>query len=250
MHAAQKSVARCGGSGECTDKKALRMSLQASPFEARPAERALRSEGEADVLTWRRLVLLIAVLGSIAGCATRTELDWHQEDEYRWAAVDPEFWGNVDFTKRASSHTSIRFENRLTEAEVNKNQHYMNGSGVAAGDVNGDGWTDLYFARLHGPNRLYENLGGFEFKDVTGSAGVARKGAYSTGTNLADIDGDEDLDLLVGSTHVDGDHSCRPVDVTPPPLPSPPLPFSPLPVCPGLQDHQRYFRPGPDLTHE
>ncbi|MFB6287021.1 MAG: FG-GAP-like repeat-containing protein [Candidatus Bipolaricaulia bacterium] len=67
------------------------------------------------------------------------------------------------------------------------------------GDVTGNGRPDLYFAQLNGPNRLYENRGGFEFRNITDSAGVAHEGYYSTSTVFADIDGDDDLDLLVGS---------------------------------------------------
>ncbi|HKK45036.1 MAG TPA: FG-GAP-like repeat-containing protein [Balneolaceae bacterium] len=81
------------------------------------------------------------------------------------------------------------------------NFYYLNGSGVAAGDVDGDGWTDLYFTQLDGPNHLYQNLGGWKFEDITKSSGVAHQGFYSTGATFADVDGDRDLDLLVSSVH-------------------------------------------------
>src|SRR5213078_3935216 len=73
------------------------------------------------------------------------------------------------------------------------------GSGVALGDVDGDGWCDIYFARLDGPNVLYRNLGNWKFEDITAAAGVGCPEQYSTGVAFADVDGDGDLDLLVNS---------------------------------------------------
>lgn len=144
-------------------------------------------------------LFVLAASAGAGGCDHPTELDWQEGEGYRWAAVDPGYWGGVGFERLQSSETGLRFENRLTEEEIEQNQHYMNGSGVAVGDVTGNGWPDLYFAQLSGPNRLYENRGGFEFRDITDSAGVAHENVYSTSAVLADIDGDGDLDLLVGS---------------------------------------------------
>ncbi len=78
--------------------------------------------------------------------------------------------------------------------------------GVAAFDYDGDGLTDIYFANgaslpsleKTSPrywNRLYRNLGGFHFQDVTESAGVAGAG-YSMGAAAADYDNDGLLDLF------------------------------------------------------
>ena len=75
----------------------------------------------------------------------------------------------------------------------------MNGSGVAAGDIDGDGRCDLYFCGLEQGNRLYRNLGEWRFEDITDEAGVRCAGQYSTGAVLADVDGDGALDLLVNS---------------------------------------------------
>jgi len=53
-----------------------------------------------------------------------------------------------------------------------KNHVLLNGSGVAAGDVDGDGWCDLYFLRVWtGPNVLYRNLGNGRFSRYHGRSG-------------------------------------------------------------------------------
>lgn len=75
----------------------------------------------------------------------------------------------------------------------------MNGSGVAAGDIDGDGRSDLYFCAIEGTNRLYRNLGGWRFEDITDTAGVGCPQWHSTGAILADWDGDGALDLLVST---------------------------------------------------
>lgn len=89
--------------------------------------------------------------------------------------------------------------NNLTEQQIIENQNLLNGSGVAAGDVDGDGLVDLYFARLNGPNKLYKNMGGMQFEDITEQAGVGHAGNRSTGVVLSDLDGEGDLDLLVAA---------------------------------------------------
>lgn len=147
----------------------------------------------------RRFSIYLFTLVILGGCWGGQDVEWHDEDGYRWRSVDPGFWGEAGFSRLDSSLTGISFENRLTDEEIDENQHFMNGSGVAAGDVNGDGWTDLYFARLHGPNRLYLNTGGFAFQERTEEAGLSHDGHYSTSVVFADIDGDDDLDVLVGS---------------------------------------------------
>jgi hypothetical protein len=107
--------------------------------------------------------------------------------------------GKTGFTRLEGRLTGINFTNRLSDASAAANQIRLNGSGLAAGDVDGDGWCDLYFCGLESGNRLYRNLGGWRFEDITDQAGVGCAGQYSTGAVFADVDGDGDLDLLVTS---------------------------------------------------
>ncbi|MGH9868185.1 MAG: CRTAC1 family protein [Candidatus Polarisedimenticolia bacterium] len=76
------------------------------------------------------------------------------------------------------------------------------GSGVAVGDYDNDGLTDLYVT-AYGPNHLYRNLGGGRFQDVSGPAGVDAE-SWGASASFVDIDLDGDLDLFV-TTYVDFD---------------------------------------------
>jgi len=150
-------------------------------------------------------LFLAATLLLLGGCSNNPDLEWNTEDGYAWAEVAPGYWGELGFEKRSPSSTGISFENTLRTESILENRVLMNGSGVAAGDINADGLVDLYFARLGGPNRLYQNMGGWTFKDITSDTGAGLGGRYSTGATFADVNGDKRLDLLV-STVSDGVH--------------------------------------------
>jgi hypothetical protein len=93
----------------------------------------------------------------------------------------------------------IDFTNGLRFERLSAFQNLMNGTGVAAGDVDGDGLVDLFFAHRDGVSALYRNLGGWRFTNITQSAGVALTNLIAGGAVLADITGDGALDLMVTS---------------------------------------------------
>ncbi len=133
-------------------------------------------------------------------------LAWQQHDAYRDAALTVAGTGHTGFTLLRPEQTGVFFTNNLSYARSEANQTLMNGSGVAAGDFDGDGLCDLYFASAESGNGLFRNLGGWRFADVTRAAGVAAENQSSTGVVFADIDGDGRLDLLVNA--LGGPNAC------------------------------------------
>jgi hypothetical protein len=72
--------------------------------------------------------------------------------------------------------------------------------GVAAGDYDNDGWTDLFIANA-GTNTLYHNNGDGTFTDVTAGSGLDSKPANTLSVQAAWVDYDRDgrLDLVLSN---------------------------------------------------
>jgi len=70
------------------------------------------------------------------------------------------------------------------------------GTGVAAADVDGDGYPDLFITDAFGPSRLFMNRAGARFEDTTSRSGIRVVGNTRSAA-FADVDGDGDLDLFV-----------------------------------------------------
>lgn len=143
------------------------------------------------------LFLLSSVLSTRGATDSRI---WEDSTGSRSSSLAVPSNGHPGFSAMPAATTGILFTNTLSENRSLTNQIYLNGSGVAAGDVDGDGWCDLYFCGLDNGNSLYRNTGNWHFEDITESAGVRCAGWDSTGAVFADLDGDRDLDLLVNTT--------------------------------------------------
>ena len=104
------------------------------------------------------------------------------------------------FNKLDKARTGIEFSNDITEDSVLNYFTYpylYMGGGVATGDLNKDGLTDIFFTGNQVSNRLYLNRGDLRFEDITDVAGVAGDDRWITGVTMADVNGDGWLDIYV-----------------------------------------------------
>ncbi|HEY6225763.1 MAG TPA: CRTAC1 family protein [Verrucomicrobiae bacterium] len=133
----------------------------------------------------RAIVLLLSCAAAYAQSASRP--------------LNPASKGPPGFKLAAPESTGIRFTNTLTEAQAAANRVLETGSGVAAGDFDGDGLVDLFFCSLSGDCKLYRNLGNLHFEDVTDRSGIRCQGLVCRGAVFADINGDARQDLLISA---------------------------------------------------
>lgn len=149
-----------------------------------------------------RISLLVLAIGLIAGCRSEQQ-----------QPADPLF------RKLPAEETHVNFSNTITDDKdfnVFNYRNFYNGGGVAIGDVNNDGLSDVLLIANMGDNKLYLNRTatskagseqpGIQFEDVTAKAGVAGKRAWSTGATFADVNGDGRLDIYIcNAGNRDGD---------------------------------------------
>jgi len=106
----------------------------------------------------------------------------------------------MGFEQVSPEASGISFANQITETpELNYFVYpylYL-GGGVAAGDFNNDGLTDLFFTGNMVPNRLYLNKGDWKFEDISEQAGIRGDSRWYTGVTLVDINQDGWMDIYV-----------------------------------------------------
>ena len=153
--------------------------------------------GQFNVIVTRGFALRwLIVFGGCWFTHAAPTLNWVESNGFRSAEIQPGIPRKPGFTRMELQSTGVTFTNRLTGDAYATNAVAHNGAGLAIGDVDGDGWPDIYLCTLQGANELFRNLGDWRFERVEiGAAACA--GQFSTGAVFADVDGDGDLDLLV-----------------------------------------------------
>jgi len=133
--------------------------------------------------------------------------------------------GATLFSEMAAERTGVVTDNAYSDPKM-WGERYQEfalgamGTGLAAGDYDGDGRVDLFAVSKTGMSRLFRNLGGWKFEDVTAKAGLApgeggllEKGlswfksatgtegdsveVWRQGASFADVNNDGWLDLYV-----------------------------------------------------
>ena len=99
------------------------------------------------------------------------------------------------FTRLGKQETGIDFQNHVERKNIRN--YLLNGAGLTVGDIDNDGWPDLFLVCQDGPNRLYLQVAPWKFEDITKEAGIEDHNAWGCGACFADMDNDGDLDLFV-----------------------------------------------------
>src|SRR5438105_14932935 len=118
-----------------------------------------------------RGLLLIPLLLSGAFAA-----DWNNGPGFRFRELAVPQPGRNHLTEVSSNETGVTFRSDVAEDRGVENSIRLAGTGVAAGDVDGDGRCDLFFCSMGGKSVLDRNLGNWKFEDITANAGVACEG--------------------------------------------------------------------------
>ncbi|RIV71310.1 VCBS repeat-containing protein [Flagellimonas aequoris] len=106
----------------------------------------------------------------------------------------------VLFKQMHADKTGISFNNKIVETDsfnILTSEYIFNGGGVAVGDFNNDGKSDILFTGNQVANKLYLNKGDFNFKEVGKESGIGAEDRWCTGVAVVDINLDGWLDAYI-----------------------------------------------------
>lgn len=112
--------------------------------------------------------------------------------------ADPALRGRLyrnDLTTRPDGTRDLHFTDVTAQSGINA---VAFGFGVATGDIDNDGFVDLYLTNFGGC-QLYHNNGNGTFTDVTAASGTANQPGFAVSAAFVDYDRDGLLDLYVGN---------------------------------------------------
>jgi len=136
--------------------------------------------------------IIFVAIGLLSSCSTTNSEEVEHSDAE----------SAVGFELRNNEETGIHFANTLSESDkfnYYKFEDIYSGGGVAVGDINNDGLSDIYFVGNQVSDRLYLNKGDLQFEDITASAfDFALDKGWHTGVSMVDVNGDGWLDIFVG----------------------------------------------------
>ena len=141
----------------------------------------------------------VAAVLALVACEPKIDPVVHDEGGYRWHEIAVPRRGSAGFEPLEGEDIGLPHRNDVSDERALANRSLLIGAGVAIGDVDGDGRPDVFLASVESPAALYRNRGDLRFADVTAASGIDTRGLATLSATFADVDGDRDLDLLVGT---------------------------------------------------
>ncbi|MEQ9286867.1 MAG: VCBS repeat-containing protein [Cyclobacteriaceae bacterium] len=111
------------------------------------------------------------------------------------------------FVEITAEYSGIAFNNEISVSDdfnYNTFPYIYMGGGVAIGDLNNDGLSDIYLVGNMVANRLYLNEGNLVFKDVSNESLTAGDKRWYTGVTMVDINADGWLDIYLSVSGMEG----------------------------------------------
>ena len=142
---------------------------------------------------------MLTAIGILTGCSAERAAPSQSERLSSKSLASPSPADGPLFAALTAERSGLAFENPFGWGSEREHlyTHGWAGGGVCIGDVNGDDLPDLFLTSQTGRDRLFRNLGGLRFEDVTDVSGLPEEQDWGAGACFVDIEGDGDLDLYL-----------------------------------------------------